>query len=506
MSRYYLPPDFDLPALAAKLVSNQRLVFGNRQSLTTTYLDTFDWRLWRAGFVLAEEQNGGHRLVLLERDREPHVVTVGERPRLADDLPAGHLGHTIGPILGIRALVPLGIARVSRRDGRLENTDGEMLAPIRIEEVESLDREGRASAPPFVTLEIRGCSSEALPGFIDGLAAATRHDIETAAAAHGRVPGDYGTSLRFSLEPGQSAEEALRTIFLELLTTLEANVEGTIDDVDSEFLHDLRVACRRTRSALTQLKGVLATEAVASFSAGFKWFGGVTGPLRDLDVFLLAIPAYRAVLPEHLVPDLGPLEELIVFERASAHKNLVRALRSRRFVELVAGWREVLETANPEPTPAGGEPVSDLAARRISKAVRRILKRGAGLGLDPPATALHRLRIDAKKLRYLLEFFGSLYPAPRVNERIKELKQLQDILGGLNDMQVQRERLTDFASRLHADPRIDTSCILTLGRIAGTLETRQEEFRSAFHDAFARFSAPPVRRAFNKLVGRKEST
>ncbi len=354
MSRYHLPPDFDLPALAAKLASNQRLVFGDRQSLTTTYLDTFDWRLWRAGFVLAEEQNGGHRLVLSEPDREPLVVTVGERPRLADDLPAGHLGHTIGPILGIRALIPLGVARVCRRDGRLENTDGEMLAPMRIEEVEPLNREGRASAPPFVTLEIRGRSREALPGFIDGLAATTGHDLDAAAAARGRVPGDYGSSLRFVLDPGQSAEEALRTIFLELLTTLEVNVEGTIDDVDSEFLHDLRVACRRTRSALTQLKGVLATEAVASFSAGFKWLGGVTGPLRDLDVFLLAIPAYRAVLPEHLVPDLVPLEELIVSERTRAHASVVRALRTRRFAELVAGWREVLETANPEPTPAGG--------------------------------------------------------------------------------------------------------------------------------------------------------
>ncbi len=505
MTRYHLPSSFDLPALAAKLATDQRLVVGKRQSLTTTYLDTFDWRLWRAGFALVEERNGTLRLVLLEHDREPHVITVGERPRLAGDLPTGRLGQTIGPILGIRALIPLGVARVCRRDGRLENTDGEMLAPVRIEEVEPLDPEDRATAPPIVTLEIRGRSLDALPGFIDGLAATAGHGIEAVAVARGRVPGDYQSGLRLSLEPTQPAEPALRMILLELLNTLEANVEGTIDDLDAEFLHDLRVACRRTRSALTQLAGVLAGEAVASFNLEFKWLGAVTGPLRDLDVFLLAIPAYRAALPDHLVPDLDPLEELIVSERARAHTSLVRALRSRRFADLVAGWRVVLETADKEPTAAGAATVADLAARRISKANRRILKRGAGLGPNPPATALHRLRIDAKKLRYLLEFFGSLYPAPRVSERIKELKQLQDILGGFNDMQVQRERLTDFASRLHADPRIDISCILTLGRIAGNLEARQEEFRSAFRDAFARFSSPPVRAAFKNLVGKKES-
>jgi CHAD domain-containing protein len=480
------------------------LVIGNRLHLTTTYLDTFDWRLWRAGFVLVEEQNGGRRLVLLDHDRAPHVVNVGKRPRLADDLPAGHFGHTLGPIMGIRALVPLGVARVSRREGRLENPDGEMLAPVRIEDVEPLDREDRASAQPFMTLEIRGRPQAALPGLTDGLAAATGHDLEAAVAARGRLPGDYGSRLRFSLEPGQPAEEALRTILLELLTTLEANVEGTIEDLDTEFLHDLRVACRRTRSALTQLGGVLATEAVASFNIEFKWLGAVTGPLRDLDVFLLALPAYRTGLPDDLRSDLEPLEKLIVSERTRAHTSLVYALRSRRFVELLSGWREFLEAANSKPSHAGSEPVSDLAARRISKAVKRILKRGAGLGLDPPATALHRLRIDAKKLRYLLEFFGSLYPPPKIKGRVKALKKLQDILGGVNDMQVQRERLTDYASRLHTDPRIDTSCILTLGRLAGTLEARQKELRLAFHGAFTRFSSPPVTAAFKDLVGNKE--
>ena len=330
MSRYHLPPDFDLSALAAKLAADQRLVIGKRQSLTTTYLDTFDWRLWRAGFALVEERNGTLRLVLLEHDREPHVITVGERPRLAGDLPTGRLGQTIGPILGIRALVPLGVARVRRRDGRIENTDGEMLAPIRIEEAEPLDLGDSASAPPFVTLEIRGQSIETLPGFTAGLTTAAEHDLEVVAAARGRAPGDYSSKFRVDLEPEQPAGYAARTILLVLLTTLEANVEGTVNDIDTEFLHDLRVACRRTRSALTQLKGVLAAEITAPFNAEFKWLGGLTGPLRDLDVYLLEMPAYRALLPPHASADLEPLEELIRSARTRALTSVCRAPFARR--------------------------------------------------------------------------------------------------------------------------------------------------------------------------------
>ena len=157
----------------------------------------------------------------------------------------------------------------------------------------------------------------------------------------------------------------------------------------------------------------------------------------------------------------------------------------------MTSWRQTLEDDRPVVRSAG------IAARPSTSPTNaspgptgRILKLGGGLDHDPPAEALHRLRIDAKKLRYLLEFFHSLYPAPEINARIKELKRLQDILGGFNDMEIQRDtarrfRIASFTPTQDATP----SCILTLGRLAGTLEERQEEFRSAFHDAFARFES-----------------
>jgi CHAD domain-containing protein len=323
------------------------------------------------------------------------------------------------------------------------------------------------------------------------------------AEANGRSPGDYSSKLRIALEADQPAVSALRTILLDLLDTLETNVSGTVADIDSEFLHDLRVACRRTRSALTQLKGVLPERTVAPFIAEFKWLGSVTSSLRDLDVYLLEMPTYRAVLPNGAGADLDPLVAFIRKERLRARRSVSRALQSRRFRRLRTRWRDTLEGLESPPGRTATRTTADLASPRITKAYLRILKRGTGLGEDPPAEALHRLRIDAKKLRYLLEFFRSLYPRREIAARIRELKRLQDILGGFNDMEVQRDRLSSFARELRTDPAVGTSCILTLGRLAGTLERRQEEYRQAFHDAFTEFSGKPVRSAYSRLFERK---
>jgi len=293
----------------------------------------------------------------------------------------------------------------------------------------------------------------------------------------------------------------MRTIMLELLTTIEANIDGTIGDLDTESLHDLRVACRRTRTALTQLKGVLPAETVAPFNAEFKWVGSVTGLLRDLDVFLLEMPTYHTILPARATTDLEPLAKLIKTTRNRALISVADALRSSRFTQLVTSWRQTLEANEPSPCPHASRPTVELANERITKAYRRILKRDKELDTDLPAGALHRLRIDAKKLRYLLEFFRSLYPERDINARIKELKRLQDILGGFNDVEVQRNLLSDFTRDLHADSAVGTSCILTLGRLAATLEERQEDLRAAFHDSFKEFSSTPVRAAFRRLIG-----
>ena len=97
------------------------------------------------------------------------------------------------------------------------------------------------------------------------------------------------SSLRVELAPTVRADVGARQIHLALLGILVANEPGLRANLDTEFLHDFRVAIRRTRSLLGQIKHVFPPDAVEHFSTEFSWVGRLTGPPRDLDVLVLAL-------------------------------------------------------------------------------------------------------------------------------------------------------------------------------------------------------------------------
>ena len=70
---------------------------------------------------------------------------------------------------------------------------------------------------------------------------------------------------------------------------------------------------------------------------------------------------------------------------------------------------------------------------------------GKAIDDDSPAEDLHELRKVGKELRYLLEFFASLYPPEVVKPFVKTLKGLQDQLGRFQDHEVQANALRELA-------------------------------------------------------------
>ena len=83
---------------------------------------------------------------------------------------------------------------------------------------------------------------------------------------------------------------------------IEANLEGTIADLDSEFLHDFRVSVRRSRAVQRELKGVFAPAELARFRAEFRWLQQVTGDARDLDVYVLEFERCARWCPRRCAP------------------------------------------------------------------------------------------------------------------------------------------------------------------------------------------------------------
>jgi CHAD domain-containing protein len=382
---------------------------------------------------------------------------------------------------------------------------------LQLETATILDGSGRATGEPISTAEVLG-----LPGFeatFDGvvqrlraLAAAdeeTTSLMELAVAARGRQVGDYSSKLKLQLDPAQSADSALRAILSTLLGTLRANVDGVIADHDTEFLHDFRVATRRTRAALVQLKGVFPAERLDSFLPEFRWLGSLTNPCRDLDVYLLEMDGFRAMVGDSAAA-LAPLQEIIEQERRTALGEVRAGLRSRRFRRLLDGWQAFLENppTDREPPANAARPVRELASQKIWKAYRRMRRRGLGLGENPPLEELHRLRINGKKLRYLLEFFRTLYEDAGAEPLVEQLKLLQDILGGINDVRVQQRRLIEFAHRSELAGRVET--LLAMGRLAGALQQRQYRLRDDLANVFPSFAGPEGRSRYRSLFSGEE--
>ena len=144
------------------------------------------------------------------------------------------------------------------------------------------------------------------------------------------------------LSPELPAGRALASILTVLLDTIEANVPGTVRDIDTEFLHDLRIAVRWTRSALKLCGPALPGGLARSFKPEFRWLGDLTTPTRDLDVYLLGLPGMAAGLVAATADDLAPFRDHLSRSRAAAQAGLCRGLRSARFTRLSTGWRAAL--------------------------------------------------------------------------------------------------------------------------------------------------------------------
>jgi len=293
----------------------------------------------------------------------------------------------------------------------------------------------------------------------------------------------------------------MNLVFLGLLDIMEANENGMRRDLDSEFLHDFRTALRRSRSAMSQVPGVYSTAAAEEFSREMRWVFGETNGARDLDVYRLKMPSYRQRLPLASRSALEPLEEFLRISQGKEQRRVASMLSSRRYRSFVGQWREFLESGpiDEGKGPRAGLPIGKLASRRIVRAFRRVLERGGAIGDETPAEALHNLRKDCKKLRYLLELFRSLFPKS-LNRFIRALKQLQDTLGDFQDFEVQQEHLGDYAAQMASKGEVPPETLLSMGRLLAHQEQAQGEARLDFASRFAVFSSAKNQYLLNQLM------
>jgi CHAD domain-containing protein len=505
-TEFLIPGDLSLDAARAALSTRLRLEAGAVASIDRTFYDTADGRLHASRLRLVRE-NG--TLAILDASREVARAALAAGPSriFEGDLPAGRLHDLLAPIIEMRALTP--VARVRSRLLPLRVVDDEAKTVVRLtlEEpaVVLAGRQLRRLDPRLHVTGVRGYEgalrrvTRTLEEELAFSSAGTPL-LDSAVTESGGVPGGVSSRLALAFRPEQRADSAATLLLVHLAGTIAQNLPGALADVDSEFLHDLRVAVRRTRSAQRQLQAVFPPEALAGFRTEFRWLQQVTGPTRDFDVHLLELDELRSVLPETRQADLAPLERLLVDRRRREQRRMVRALQSGRLDTLLADWSVFLEGLVEAPLdqrPDAARRISDLAADRIGRVYRGMVKSGLAIDDASPPERLHDLRKTGKELRYLLEFFSSLFPGEVVTPMVRTLKALQDTLGRFYDREIQADTLRslrDEVAVLDGGP----AALMAMGLVVSRLEADQAAARSDFAARFDAFAAVPQRALVRK--------
>ena len=470
------------------------------------FFDTFDWRLFNNGSVLIRERNEYCMSSLqVETVFEKAIVKASRQPRFWWDFPDGSMKEALKKQLDVRALIPLVEIEKSITPIRILNKDEKTVLKIRLENIVLIQESHKNKLIDCIKLlPVRGYDQE-FDGFKNwlkkiGINEETKQVFLLALEAVGKEPGDYSSKLSFTLQPEMTARAATKVILRFLLEVIKKNEQGVITDIDIEFLHDFRVAMRRTRSALSQIKGVVPRDVRDQFKGDFALLQKSSNHLRDLDVYLLSKAKYQQMLPEHLRPGLEPLFNQLQKERKAEHKNLVKVISADSYTKLIESWDTFLDSLKDQPeTKNSSKPVINLAQKFTRKAYKNVIELGSQIKDDSPAAELHQLRIECKKLRYLLEFFASLFPKQEISLLIKQLKKLQDNLGDFNDLSVQQKSLKKYLESISSENSDSQKTASAIGGLIASLYQQQQNVRNAFAQTFAEFSGQDNEKIYQKL-------
>lgn len=462
--------------------------------LTSTYYDTSEGDLRANGLTLRVRREGDAHVQtvkasskgagLFDRSEwensvaepEPDLAQLSETPvpGILDAASDPALRPVFATLVERRSrLVSYGASRIEAAfdQGRIETPEGDVpLWELELELKEGSPEDLFTLAQALgETVPLRlGALSKSARGF--HLLAGTLRRPSKASAVH--------------LAPEASAGEAFRAITQACLGHLRLNEDVFLHNHDPEGLHQLRVALRRLRSAFTLFKPVLAADPVAAhLREEIKRVTEPFGHARNLDVFLSeTLPAEIARRPEE--PGLGDLRERLEAERARAYDAALATLESQEWRSLVldlASWLETGAWRTLPDAPERDRSARDFAEDVLGRARKRIRKRGRHLDrLDPEAR--HRVRIEAKKLRYGAEFFASLYADKASHKRhkafVSALSDLQDHLGALNDQATAHEVLASLMIAPDRPP-VPGQTLFAAGLAAGDTEANARKLLKA---------------------------
>ncbi|MCF6200893.1 MAG: CHAD domain-containing protein [Hydrogenimonas sp.] len=292
-------------------------------------------------------------------------------------------------------------------------------------------------------------------------------------------------SVDLSFKPFESSLHASQSIICSLLETVRYNKDEIVSHTqDQERLHQLRVALRKIRALFSVCKELFEPTWLNYHRQRVKELMRKSGSLRDIDVYLSQIDEYKELLPKKRHEALKSLESYLLSRQKIERKRLEEFLLSEEFQKEMQKLEHFAKRENPEGAGEKGEdPVIIPLKRAMMKYYRKIVGNGAKIDASSPAHDYHMLRIEVKKLRYLMEFFHPVFDREAYVQMLGRLKSIQSILGAHQDLDVQREHLREFFSlkELHDENTIEALKILR-EELKRLQELKRSEFRKEFKE------------------------
>jgi len=475
----------------------------------SVYFDTDKLRLHKHGLTLRVRRDGERRVQTVKAGNGQAVTTRGEWERKVrsdqPDLQAVHgtpaerllrkkkIRGSIKPIFETRVMRTTCPVKVGRSLIEVAFDQGEIAA-------------GDASAPlSEVELELK----RGEPSDLFRLARTIAHKaplelalVSKAERGYRLVAGEEAApskAVAVALAPDMSSAQAFQAIARACLRQLTDNVP-VLRQGDPEGLHQARVSVRRLRAAMSLFTELLRDDGTQAIKNELKWIMGEFGPAREMDILTSRLA--KASQSQLWSPNGAPMAALgkeLEAKRRRAFQRAQAAVASTRFrvllIDLTA-WIEAgewLRSNDPMMQAECVRSISEFAAEQLDRRWKKIRKRGRKLReLDPRRR--HKLRIQVKKTRYAGEFFAGVFASRKANRRrktfLRTIEPLQDCLGDLNDIVVDRELAAKLAARQKRKRGGDQTAqrAFAAGELAGQEEARMDGVLTAAEESYARFA------------------
>lgn len=260
------------------------------------------------------------------------------------------------------------------------------------------------------------------------------------------VPGPR-KARRIKIPRPATVGEAFALIGRSGLAHLRANEASVRVARDREGIHQLRVSVRRLRSVLAMFRAMIPDGERRDIGRRLRWISDQCADARELDVFLdeLLVPLQKTLPDDPALEDFTAEVEKICCAADVRVADMLAGPQYAANIRRIEAWWNGGDW-HARATALAGERASDFSRARISKFHRRLCKLGKRAG-ELDETGLHDLRIRAKKLRYAIAFFGSLFPKKYVRAYRAALDEIQDCLGALNDTVAARRLLVAVRER-----------------------------------------------------------